>query len=212
MAFDLWHTLDVLPGIVVGLTVHEAAHAWTASMAGDKTAEAEGRISLDPLKHIDLLGFAMILFAGFGWAKPVSFREDRMKNPRLGPMIVAVAGPLSNALLALTLSFAYSVVAPGLKAGGSTSHSLEQMLILAIYTNWGLFVFNMLPIPPLDGSHLLFGWLRGSNPDLYAEIYRNGTWLLTILLVVTSRMENGVPFLSEAVSFLSRSGLGLFSG
>lgn len=210
MSFDLWRTLDVLPGIVVGLTVHEASHAYAALKLGDNTARDQGRITLNPLSHIDVLGLLCIIFAGFGWAKPVQFQDSQLKNPNRDPVFIALAGPVSNALLAFVLTGLWVFLHPSLQAAGSLGASLSTMLFLAIETNWGLFLFNLIPIPPLDGSHVAFWWMRNSHPGLYREIYKYGTWILIGILLVTSRMEGGVPFLSDGVRFLSSYSLSIF--
>jgi Zn-dependent protease len=209
MNFDLWRTLDLLPGILVGLTVHEAAHAWTASRLGDDTARQQGRVSLNPWQHFDILGFALIVFAGFGWAKPVEFREAQLRRPERDPILIALAGPSANILCAVAFAFAYALTSGSFHHGGAFGNSLAQMLFLAIFTNWGLALFNLLPIPPLDGSHVCFWWLRRSNPTQYAALYRYGTWVLLILVVATSRLPGGIPFLGDAVNWLSRATLRL---
>jgi len=99
--------LEFLPGIILGLTVHEFSHAYMARRCGDMTSDEQGRVTLNPLKHIDPLGFIMLLVAGFGWAKPVQFNESNLKNPRRDVIKIAIAGPVSNALLAIVLSALY---------------------------------------------------------------------------------------------------------
>ena len=210
MNFDLWRTLDVLPGIVIGLTVHEAAHAWVAFKLGDSTAQEQGRITLNPLSHIDILGLCFIIFAGFGWAKPVQFRDSELRNPSRDPIYIALAGPISNAITAFILTALYVFLLPSLHSVGSLGNSISKMLYLAIFTNWGLFLFNLIPIPPLDGSHVLFWWIRDTHPATYQAIYKYGTWLLVGLLVIASRLETGVPFLSEGVRYFSALCFGIF--
>ena len=106
--FDFIRTLKFLPGIILGLTVHEFSHAFVAHMCGDSTSRDQGRITLNPLKHIDPLGFIMLMVAGFGWAKPVQFTEQNLRNPKTDVIKIAVAGPLSNAFIAMILSFVFS--------------------------------------------------------------------------------------------------------
>src|SRR5512143_3836374 len=102
--FDLARVLKFLPGVILGLTVHEFSHAWVSHLCGDTTSKEQGMVTLNPLKHIDLLGFLMLIVAGFGWAKPVQFNEMNLRNPRADVIKIALAGPLSNALLAIILS------------------------------------------------------------------------------------------------------------
>ena len=108
--FDLVRVLKFLPGIILGLTVHEFCHALVAHMCGDSTSKDQGRVTLNPLKHIDPLGFIMLIFAGFGWAKPVQFNENNLKNPKYDVIKIALAGPLSNAVIAMLLSVIFSVL------------------------------------------------------------------------------------------------------
>src|SRR5450759_4841920 len=114
--FNLTQVLIFLPGIILGLTVHEYSHALVAHMCGDSTAKEQGRISLNPLKHIDPLGFIMLIVAGFGWAKPVQFNEQNLKNPKTDVIKIALAGPLSNAVIAMILSIAFSLLSSALPA------------------------------------------------------------------------------------------------
>ena len=107
--FDLVRVLIFLPGIILGLTVHEFCHAWVAHLCGDSTSKDQGRVTLNPLKHIDPLGFIMLIFAGFGWAKPVQFDENNLRNPKYDVIKIALAGPLSNAVIAMILSVIFSI-------------------------------------------------------------------------------------------------------
>lgn len=183
--FNLLRTLEFLPGIILGLTVHEFSHAYIALRCGDPTARDEGRISLNPLKHIDMLGFIMLLVAGFGWAKPVQFTEQNLHNPKTDVMKIAVAGPLSNAILAMILSVVFSVMAAHIPVySNRTIQITYEVLHYAIYINWGLFVFNLIPLPPLDGSHLLFQQFK-RNPVLYAGLYKYGSLILFGLIIGT---------------------------
>jgi len=179
-SFDILRTLKFLPGIILGLTVHEFSHAIIARRYGDTTSEEQGRITLNPLKHIDLLGFIMLLVAGFGWAKPVQFNEHNLRNPRTDVMKIAVAGPLSNALLAILLSLILAFI---LKIHPEGYYSVvTEVFLYAIYINWGLFIFNLIPIPPLDGSHLLLNSFR-RFPALHAGLYKYGSFILLGLII-----------------------------
>jgi Zn-dependent protease len=109
-SFDLVRILKFLPGIILGLTVHEFSHAFVAHLCGDSTSKDQGRVTLNPLKHIDLFGFIMLIFAGFGWAKPVHFNEQNLRNPRTDVIKIALAGPLSNAVIAMILSVIFYVI------------------------------------------------------------------------------------------------------
>jgi Zn-dependent protease len=183
---DIIRILKFLPGIIIGLTVHEFSHAISAQMCGDYTSRDQGRVTLNPLKHIDLFGFIMLLVAGFGWAKPVQFNEQNLRNPRLDVIKIALAGPLSNAVLAMILSIVFSFSASVFPVYQSPlSQVIYEIILNAIYINWGLFVFNLIPLPPLDGSHLLFNRFKKS-PALYKGLYKYGSLLLFGLLIATT--------------------------
>jgi len=180
--FDLARVLKFLPGIILGLTVHEYSHALVANLCGDSTAKDQGRVTLNPLKHIDPFGFIMIMAVGFGWAKPVQFNEQNLRNPRFDVLKIAVAGPISNALLAMVLSVIFSIFSALVT---HYSQIVYEVFMYAIYINWGLFIFNLIPLPPLDGSHLLFSQFR-KFPALYEGLYKYGTFLLFGLILVTA--------------------------
>lgn len=183
--FDFIRILKFLPGIILGLTVHEFCHAWVAHLCGDSTSKEQGRVSLNPLKHIDILGFIMLIFAGFGWAKPVQFNEENLHNPKTDVIKIAVAGPLSNAVLAMILSIIFSIISSFTSDfHGSGLAILREILQYAIYINWVLFIFNLIPFPPLDGSHLLLHPLK-KYPSLYTGLYKYGSFLLFGLIIAT---------------------------
>jgi Zn-dependent protease len=207
--FDFIRTLKFLPGIILGLTVHEFSHAFIAHQCGDSTARDQGRISLNPLKHIDPLGFIMLLVAGFGWAKPVQFTEQNLRNPKTDVIKVAVAGPLSNAIIAMILSFVFSGLVLVLPIYTSqTTQVIYEIIHYAIYINWGLFVFNLIPLPPLDGSHLLFYQLK-RFPVLYNGLYKYGTMILFGLLIATTLTKIDFLPIWPAIKFLGDGFLAL---
>jgi Zn-dependent protease len=207
--FDLVRILKYLPGIILGLTVHEFCHAYVAHKCGDSTSKEQGRVTLNPFKHIDLLGFIMLIVAGFGWAKPVQFNEANLRNPKYDVMKIAVAGPLSNAITAMLLSILFSlfiVVTPSYQ--NQTLRIISEIFIYAIYINWGLFIFNLIPLPPLDGSHLLFNQFR-KFPNLYDALYKYGSYLFFGLILAT--MVTKINFLPiwPAIKFLGEGFLSI---
>jgi Zn-dependent protease len=191
-------TLLYLPGIIIGLTIHEYCHALVAHWCGDNTSKEQGRVSLNPLKHIDPYGFIMLLVAGFGWAKPVQFNEQNLRNPKTDVMKIALAGPLSNALIAMLLSVILVIAKP---VFSDVNRMILNMFYYAIYINWGLFIFNLIPLPPLDGSHLLFHPFR-KYPEVYNAIYKYGSLILFGLIIfsIVSR-SNFIP-IGRLIEFL----------
>lgn len=206
--FDILRTLKFLPGIIIGLTVHEFSHALTAKKCGDTTSEEQGRITLNPLKHIDLIGFIMLLVAGFGWAKPVQFNEQNLRNPKTDVIKIAIAGPISNALLAMLLSIIFMII---IKFNPQVYYSvITEVFIYAIYINWGLFLFNLIPLPPLDGSHLLLSYFK-KFPVLHAGLYKYGSFILFGLILGSIVTKINFLPIWPAIEFLGKGFLSLLS-
>jgi Zn-dependent protease len=207
--FAFARILKFLPGIILGLTVHEFSHAYMAKRCGDSTSAEQGRISLNPFRHIDTMGFLMLLIAGFGWAKPVQFNEQNLRNPRSDVIKIAVAGPFSNAVLAMVLSLLFSLYSQ-LTEGyySSTLQIVNEVFLYAIYINWGLFIFNLIPLPPLDGSHLLLNQFK-RFPRLYEGFYKYGSWIFFGLIIVTVFTKVNLLPIWPAVQFLSEGFLSI---
>ncbi|MHB1684446.1 MAG: site-2 protease family protein [Bacilli bacterium] len=176
-----------LIAFVIGLAIHEFGHAYMALLVGDDTAKKQGRVTLNPLAHLDLLGLLMILIVNFGWAKPVMFNPNRIKiNRQLGIVLIALAGPLMNALLALCAMLALI----GMNNSGSafwlTSFGgfLVNMSYWLAIVNIALAVFNLIPVPPLDGWKILryslpLRWLPRAD-----QFERLGPFLLVLVLIL----------------------------
>jgi len=207
--FNLTQVLIFLPGIILGLTVHEYSHALVAHMCGDSTAKEQGRISLNPLKHIDPLGFIMLIVAGFGWAKPVQFNEQNLRNPKTDVIKIALAGPLSNAVIAMVLSIVFSLLSSAFPSYLTpVMRVVFEVLRSAIYLNWALFIFNLIPLPPLDGSHLLLSQFK-RFPAFYNGLYKYGSFLLFGLIIASFVTKiNFFPIL-PAIKFLGNGFLSL---
>jgi Zn-dependent protease len=202
-------TLKYLPGIILGLTVHEFSHAIVAKFCGDNTSSEQGRVTLNPLKHIDLFGFIMLLVAGFGWAKPVQFNEQNLRNPKTDVIKIALAGPLSNALIAMVLSVIFSFYAASVATSDSYWVNLiSELFLYAIYINWGLFIFNLIPIPPLDGSHLLLNQFK-RFPALYEGLYKYGSYILIGLILATFITKIDFLPIWPAIEFLGKGFLSI---
>ena len=202
--FDFTQALIFLPGVILGLTVHESCHALVAQLCGDSTAKEQGRLTLNPLKHIDPLGFLMLIFVGFGWAKPVQFNEQNLKNPKTDVIKIALAGPLSNALIAMILSILFVLLSSAISA----NLIIFQIFRSAIFINWALFVFNLIPLPPLDGSHLLLSQFK-KYPVLYNGLYKYGSFLLFGLIILSFATKLNVFPILPVIQFLGNGFLGL---
>lgn len=162
-----------LIALLVGITVHEFAHAWTAQLLGDPTAKYQGRVSLNPLAHLDPLGTILLFVAGFGWGKPVPVNPQYFERPALDELLVALAGPASNFLTALVLALLLRLI---------PSAPVAEVMILVIHINLYLMVFNLVPIPPLDGSKI-FGALFGPGVTRALEAYSLPLMLGFLLLL-----------------------------
>jgi len=183
----------LIPCLVIAIVFHEVAHGWTALALGDPTAKEQRRLSLNPIRHVDPVGTlivpgALALFGGpvFGWAKPVPVRKNRLDNPRYGMMAVAAAGPGSNLLLAGVGAIALGLVATTLTL--PPSGAMEWVLTglnYFIVINIFLALFNLLPIPPFDGSHIVEGLLPRSMAAQYARLQQVGMFLLIALIAIT---------------------------
>ncbi|MHA7962710.1 site-2 protease family protein [Paenibacillus sp. CAU 1782] len=183
-----WFSLDELPFIVLSIilcfTFHEFAHAFTAWKFGDDTAYKEGRVTLNPVAHLDFLGFILIILAGFGWAKPVPVRASRFSNPRLMSVIVTAAGPVSNLLLGIVSVFLLMALYRfGIMDGASegVKTAVELFFGYFIHFNFLLFVFNLIPLPPLDGYRIVMEFLP---LNLRFKIEQNAQWGIIIFLLL----------------------------
>lgn len=176
--------------LLISLTVHEYAHARAALAVGDDTAQKAGRISLNPIKHLDPVGTIMFVLSmmggiGFGWGKPVPINPMRFRNPRWDSLLVSLAGPLSNLILAVLVAAVLRMTPLGLTNGGY----LDFMGGL-IAINIMLAVFNLLPIPPLDGSHILASLLPASAGRRFEWAIGRYGFMILIVLLYTRSLDN----------------------
>jgi Zn-dependent protease len=178
-----------LPVLLLAFTVHEFGHAWVALKQGDDTAYRLGRVTLDPRSHIDPIGSllfpALATISGglpfLGWAKPVPVDVRKLRNYRTGDILVSLAGVFMNFLLVLVFTVALAVmfaITGGVPAEGTTAHVFFRFIIAGIIVNLGLIFFNILPIPPLDGSKVLYHYLPVSAREQYRQLERYGFLIL----------------------------------
>ena len=189
---DLSQLLIILPVLLFSLTIHETAHAVTADWYGDPTARRLGRISLNPLVHLDPVGSVALplmafYFGGFifGWAKPVPVNTANLQNHRRDFLVIAAAGPASNIVMAIGASALLGLVPGGLGAAEGTPAVLATLLLFMVQFNLILAVFNMLPIPPLDGGNVLAGLLPETLAASYDRLIRPFGFLILIVLMAT---------------------------
>lgn len=218
-AMDITRTLLSVPSILIALTVHEVAHGYAAYRLGDPTARNLGRLSLNPLKHLDPIGTLCMLLAGFGWAKPVPINTRNFKNPRRDMALSALAGPVSNVLLGFAGVLLQAIF---LKLFGAFPPTTERtayiyqitLIFFVMFTslNIGLAIFNLLPVPPLDGSRIFYIFLP---PKFYFGImkYERYISLAIMLALITGVLDrplslamngiiNGMWYLVKLIPFL----------
>jgi Zn-dependent protease len=169
-----------LLGLVIGITVHEASHAASAYLLGDDTAYRDGRVTLNPISHLDLLGSMMLLLAGFGWGRPTPVVPSKLRGGVFGPVAVALAGPVSNLLIVVVCAVLY-VLPPFQDTGGY----LFILVIMVAFTNALLFVFNLIPIPPLDGSKVIFPFLPRALDGFVDFMNQYGPMILLGIILVS---------------------------
>ena len=167
--------LILLPFLIVVITIHEFAHAFVASKLGDETAKMSGRLTLNPLAHLDLMGTLALVFFGIGWGKPVPFNPYNLKNIKRDQALIVFAGPASNIALAVFLAVFYRFVDPISLIGSIFSQLISLSLVLA--------VFNLLPIGPLDGFRVVLGLLPNKLVPDWLETERYGILILVFLIV-----------------------------
>jgi Zn-dependent protease len=176
-----------LIAVIVGITFHEFSHAAVASIQGDQTARSQGRLTLNPLSHLDPLGSIALVLAGIGWGRPVPVTPSNMRNRRFGGIMVGLAGPASNFVIALAGVVALRLAYPLADTTFDVPFSLRLLSIL-VTVNVVLGVFNLLPIPPLDGSTLLSLALPPSRQNIIAFLNQYGIFLLLGLLILAPNL------------------------
>lgn len=179
---QLWDLLVAVGSCLLCISFHETCHGLVAYWMGDRTAKDAGRLTLNPLKHIDLFGLVMMAVAKFGWAKPVPVNMNRFSNPKLGMALTALAGPMSNILLAWVAMVLYYVAAFFCYVyEGALMYYIQLFFLYTAVLSAGLAIFNLFPIPPLDGSKVLFALI----PDTwYAKLMRYERYGMILLMAL----------------------------
>ncbi len=195
--------LFIIPAALIAIMFHELAHGFVSYWFGDPTPKRQGRLSLNPVKHLDLVGTLCLIFFHVGWAKPVVINPDYYKHKKLGIAIVSLAGPLANFIIAFIAMILLGFI---LKFANTTSTlstiSINFLLILAMI-NIGLGIFNLIPIPPLDGSKILGSLLKGEAYEQYMKYQQYGFIILLLLLLLSNLAGGGISFISVAVEYIT---------
>ncbi len=173
--------LLILPGLILALTIHEFSHAKMADKLGDPTPGAQGRLTFNPLEHMDIAGTICLFVAGFGWGKPVQVNPTYFRNPARDNMLVALAGPLSNMILAFILFFLYGILYYFLPLDQIWGKILIIMIQSGAYINLTLGLFNLLPVPPLDGSKILPYFLPSKGKSFIWALEKYSFIIIAIL-------------------------------
>jgi len=191
---DLTTYIIIAPPILLALAFHEFAHGWVAYHLGDPTAKDAGRLTMNPISHLDVIGTIMLFIAHIGWAKPVPINPYNLNNPRKDIIWVSLAGPGANILMAAGFGMGIRLFnTGGLFADVHLPQQLVLVLVYGVVINISLAIFNLIPIPPLDGSRILGGLLPASMESEYRKLDRMGP-ILVLVLVIGGYMLN-IPIL-----------------
>lgn len=215
--FLLKLSIMFVPGMLA-ITCHEVSHGFVAWHFGDPTARMLGRLTLNPLKHLDPIGTLMIFFIGIGWAKPVPVLFENLHNPRKNMIWVAAAGPITNLLLAIVsaLLLRGAVALDNPAAASPLAFVIEPLLLMlafSVYINLLLAIFNMIPVPPLDGGRVLVGLLPFRQAQTWSRIEPYGMLIIIVLVFFTNLFSIVLsPVLSAAIHLLAGPQSGLVLG
>ncbi len=193
-----------LPAIIIAFSIHEMSHALVGYKLGDPTAKNMGRISLNPFRHIDIIGFGSLLLFGFGWAKAVPFNPNYLKNPKIDSACIALAGPLSNLILAFV---AMNLYVPLQNVEAAWAYYVSFFLYILIIVNIGLGIFNLIPISPLDGSKVLYAFLPERAYYKMLEVEKYGMYILIGLILI-----GNIAPQYDVFNFLYAAREGIFDG
>jgi Zn-dependent protease len=206
-SIDIQGLILLAPPLLFALTIHEFAHGYVAFFFGDPTAKMKGRLTMNPLKHLDPIGTLAFFFIHFGWAKPVPVTPGYFKNPRQDMLWVALAGPATNLVMAVTSALVAKFVVLTASILPLTIIiailiPVQKMLVASVWINLVLCIFNFLPIPPLDGSRILAGLLPEHLARPYAALDRYGFIILILLMLTNTISRLIMPIIAFANNLL----------
>lgn len=191
----------IFPAFLIALSFHEFSHALAATLLGDDTAKRQGRLTLNPFAHLDLFGTLFLIFFRIGWAKPVPFNIKNFKYPRIYSVLTALAGPAANFILAFVFYFFLKYL-PFFNFSQPVYTSFKQIFEAIAYINVMLGTFNLLPIPPLDGSHFLFALLYKRFDNVLMFLYRYSMWFLILLFFLPTTRDFLIKLIFLVNSFI----------
>ena len=201
----LMHTILIIPGVIVGISFHEFAHGWVAYKLGDPTPKYQGRVTINPAAHVDPIGLAALMFAGWGWGVPVEINPNNFKKRRRDELLVSLAGVVMNLIVAIVFGFIMKLVlmvaGQGFMLGGF-GEALWTILLYVVQINLVLMIFNLIPVPPLDGFSIISEIFNIKHTQLYYTIYNNGFFILMFLVLfnITGIILNpGVNFFMNLI-------------
>lgn len=192
-----------IPSFIIASTVHEFAHAYTAYKLGDLTAKINGRMTLNPLAHIDPVGAIMMVIARFGWSKPVPVNEYNFKNPVLGTALTSLAGPASNLILAVlgAVPLRFLIHSNELTPDTLRANFLITTFRTFILVNLSLGIFNLIPLPPLDGHKIVRAFLPEQLRYYWEELAKYSTWILVFMFLPFSPLSSFIDLILETAIF-----------
>lgn len=173
-----------LPGIILGLSLHEFAHAWVSDRLGDPTPKRQGRVTVNPLAHIDWIGFICLLVVGFGWGKPVQIDPRYYKNRRRDEFLVSIAGVTMNLIIACILAVPARIMMTHITYASGIVYDVFLIIYYAVTINVVLMIFNLIPCPPLDGWNIITQIFKLDRYSWWYKVYQYGTWILLGLIVL----------------------------
>lgn len=197
LLYELQSMLYVAPVVLIAIVVHECAHGWMSDKLGDPTPKASGRLSLNPLKHLDLVGTLCLLVFHFGWAKPVPINPGYYKDKKKGLIAVSLAGPVSNFIMAFIFVFLYGLLFKYELYATTVGAIAYELFLYGIIINIGLGLFNLIPLPPLDGSKVVMA-LSSKIGRLYSE-YQQIIRIALVVLLVTGILSKPLSYLNNLI-------------